>query len=146
MPTREDIVAEARSWLGTPYLHQARLKGVGVDCAGLVIGVCKNVGILPPDFDVKGYPRVPDGTSLMALCDQYMTRISTDGMQPGDAVLIRWEEDPQHLGILGDYLHGGLSIIHALGTRDGKGRVIEHRLDTGTRERMVAAYALPGMA
>ena len=36
-----DIVTEARTWVRTPYHHQARLKGVGVDCAGLVIGVAR---------------------------------------------------------------------------------------------------------
>ncbi|GBU17330.1 MULTISPECIES: peptidase P60 [Methylobacterium] len=33
------IVAEARAWIGTPYRHQASLKGVGCDCLGLVRGV-----------------------------------------------------------------------------------------------------------
>ena len=26
------VVAEAESWLGTPYHHEARIKGHGVDC------------------------------------------------------------------------------------------------------------------
>ena len=30
-PTRTDVVAVARAWLGTPYHHQARLQGVGVE-------------------------------------------------------------------------------------------------------------------
>ena len=37
--TRTDIIAEARAWIGTPYRHQASLKGVGCDCLGLVRGV-----------------------------------------------------------------------------------------------------------
>ena len=37
--TRDAIVAEARAWIGTPYRHQASLKGVGCDCLGLVRGV-----------------------------------------------------------------------------------------------------------
>jgi len=28
---RQAIIAEARSWIGTPYLHHGRVKGVGVD-------------------------------------------------------------------------------------------------------------------
>jgi hypothetical protein len=36
MVTREAIVAAARSWLGTPYHHQASLKGVGSDCIGVI--------------------------------------------------------------------------------------------------------------
>ena len=37
------IVAEARSWLGTPYRHQASLKGVGCDCLGLLRGVWRGL-------------------------------------------------------------------------------------------------------
>ena len=36
---RAAIVAAARGWIGTPYRHQASLKGVGCDCLGLVRGV-----------------------------------------------------------------------------------------------------------
>ena len=37
--TRAAIVAEARSWIGTPYRHQGSLKGAGCDCLGLIRGV-----------------------------------------------------------------------------------------------------------
>jgi len=37
------VVAEALTWLGTPYRHQASLKGVGCDCLGLVRGVWRAV-------------------------------------------------------------------------------------------------------
>ena len=43
MPRADDIVAAARGWIGTPYLHQASLKGVGSDCLGLVRGVWREV-------------------------------------------------------------------------------------------------------
>jgi cell wall-associated NlpC family hydrolase len=143
--TRMDVVAEARTWLGTPFIHQARLRGVGVDCVGLPIGVARSLGLVAPDFDVTGYPGSPDGKSLLGLADQHMTRIARADMQSGDVIVIRWEVEPQHFGMLGDYLHGGLSMIHAMGTRDGRGRVIEHRLDKSMLARFVAAYALPGV-
>ncbi len=38
----------ARAWVGTPYRHQAALKGVGCDCLGLVRGIHAELfGILP---------------------------------------------------------------------------------------------------
>ena len=37
--SRAEIVAEARSWIGTPYRHQASLRGAGADCLGLIRGV-----------------------------------------------------------------------------------------------------------
>ena len=48
MTTRDQVVAEAMSWLGTPFHHEARLKGVGVDCANLLIGVFAAVGMVEP--------------------------------------------------------------------------------------------------
>jgi NlpC/P60 family putative phage cell wall peptidase len=39
MPNAEDVVAEARRWIGTPYHHQASVFQVGSDCLGLVRGV-----------------------------------------------------------------------------------------------------------
>jgi NlpC/P60 family putative phage cell wall peptidase len=44
MVTRETIVAAARSWFGTPYHHQASVKGVGSDCLGLIRGIWRELG------------------------------------------------------------------------------------------------------
>lgn len=41
--TRKTIVSHARAWIGTPYHHQASLKGVGVDCIGLVRGIWREI-------------------------------------------------------------------------------------------------------
>lgn len=140
--TRPDIVTAARQWLDTPFHHQARLKGVGVDCIGLVIGVARELALIAPDFDIAAYPRVPDGKTLLPLAREHMTEIERAVMQPGDVVVVSFDKDPQHFGILGDYRHGGLSIIHA--TSD-PGRVIETRLMFSQQMKFVAAFALPGV-
>jgi len=146
MISRAAVVAQAREWLGTPYVHQHRAKGVAVDCAGLVIGVARELGIVAPDFDVNGYARMPDGARLIRECSRFMEPTKPWIAQPGDVVVGRWEVDPQHLGILGDYLHGGLSIIHALNRSDGKGCVIEHRFDPRLPFKPVAFFRMPGVA
>lgn len=33
-----EAVTEALTWLGTPYHHQGRIKGVGVDCRSIQQG------------------------------------------------------------------------------------------------------------
>lgn len=142
MTTRAAIVREAREWIDCPYHHQARVKGVGVDCAGLVIGVARGVGIVPAGFDVNGYARQPDGVSLLRHCRQWMVQIDVSEMQEGDVIVTRFETDPCHFAILADYQHGGLSMIHAV---RGRG-VMEHRLDRTNMARVVAAFALPGVA
>ena len=45
---RTAVVSEAESWLGTPYHHEARIKGHGVDCAQILVGVFANVGLIEP--------------------------------------------------------------------------------------------------
>jgi cell wall-associated NlpC family hydrolase len=143
---RADVIAEARTWLDTPYVHQGRTKGVAVDCAGLVIGVARELGVVAPDFDVNGYPREADGTTLMTVCDRFMTRVAKSDLLPGHVMVFAFDKAPAHVGIVGDYLHGGLSIIQALGTSDGKGRVIEWRLEKHRKGwRPVQAFALPGV-
>lgn len=50
----EQIAAQARTWLGTHYHHQGRLKKSergkgGVDCIGLIIGIIDELGIQDGD-------------------------------------------------------------------------------------------------
>lgn len=53
---RAAIVAAARGWIGTPYRHQASLKGAGADCLGLVRGVWREL-IGPEPETAPPYPR-----------------------------------------------------------------------------------------
>lgn len=52
---RAAVVAEARTWLGTPFRDQADRKGAGVDCAMLLVRSFVDTGVLPP-FDPRPYP------------------------------------------------------------------------------------------
>jgi cell wall-associated NlpC family hydrolase len=138
---RSTIVATARSLIGTPFRHQGRDER-GLDCAGLLIVVAWRCGIWPAGRDVNGYGRIPDGRTLRALCDESMTPIERDALTPGDAILVCWRDGlPQHLGIAGDYRHGGLSMIHAEERR--RASVIETRLMFDIHMRYVAAYRMP---
>lgn len=143
--TRAEVVAEARSWLGTPWAHQQRSKGVAVDCAGLVIGVARALGLVAADFDIGGYTRSPDGT-LLERCDTIMQRVAIEAMRPGDMLVVATDAEPAHMGILGDYRHGGLSLIHASNRLGTHSRVVEHRLLFARNLRFQAAYVLPGVA
>lgn len=131
MPTF-DIVAAARRWLGVPYQHQGRSR-LGVDCVGLVILLLREGGIVPADFDVQGYARIPDGTMLRQ-CDAQLERAP---LAVGAIAVMRFDRDPQHMAVVCDYRHGGLSLVHAL---EPSRRVVEHRIDSATRHRIVQAY------
>jgi NlpC/P60 family putative phage cell wall peptidase len=144
--TGEDIVAEARRWIGTPWRHQARLRGVGVDCGGLVVGVGQALG-LPVRDHPPGYARLPDGVSLRACVERQCTRIPA--LEPGAILLMRWEADPQHLAIVSTLPEGFVGMIHAWA---GIRRVVEHGLTPEWQARIVRdeggplIYRLPGVA
>lgn len=145
--TAAAVVAEARAWLGTPWQHQAALKGVGCDCTGLVRGVIAAFRPLPAELEQMSYARVPDGVTLLRLCREHLHEVPAASAQPGDVLTFRYTLHPQHLGIAGDYVHGGLSLIHALDQRGRSaaslaGRVVEHRLDVAWRSRLVAVFRI----
>lgn len=146
MITRAEIVAAARSALGTPYLHQGRVPGAagGMDCVGLPVWVACHLGIKPAGFDITGYQRNPDGHSLMRNIRREMAaELPLAEAQPGDVIVVSFDQYPHHVGLLGDYRAGGLSVIHA----DGRvGKVVEHRLLLSTSMRFVAAFSFPGIA
>lgn len=144
MSIRDDIVAAARGYLGTPFHHRGRLPGVGLDCAGILVCAARELGLVGPAFDVPEYTPTPDGRTMLEWCDRHMTPIDRADMQPGDAIVMITDVFPQHLGILGDYRHGGLSLIHAANNAHPP-RVIETRLMFSRVQRFVAAYALPGV-
>lgn len=111
---RERVVAEARSWIGTPYHHAANLKGVGVDCVFLLIETFKTVGFLEPGFDPRPYPKdwyLHRGDELfMEGLFKYARRLKRDERpQPGDVALYRVGRTASHGAIIVDDEH----MIHA---------------------------------
>lgn len=142
--TRADIVATARLWIDTPWHHMGRTPHLALDCAGLLIALARHLRLVHRDFDVAAYERVPDGKAMLAICNAYMRRIKVDQAQAGDAVCLITDRHPQHLGVLAEYRHGGMALIHAANNAR-PARVIEHRFVHGMGMRLVAAYAFPGV-
>lgn len=121
--TREQLVAEARSWVGTPVAHQGRKKGLAVDCKGLVAGVAQELG-LPEGRSLAamatGYPHGFKGRELYQGLKDTLIRVREE--RPGDVLAILWgrEPFPRHLAIVSDQPGW---IIHAYG--GGVGEVSE---------------------
>lgn len=128
------IIQQAITWFNTPYQHQGRLKGIGVDCSGLIIGIAKEFNLLnrhdEPIQDITGYSRIlkPDFLEA-ALLEQFEP---TQHPQPGDIILFRIKRTPQHLGLL---TQDGFIHAHA-----EVGKVVETRWDAYWRERVIAYY------
>lgn len=136
---RSAIVERARVYLHTPYQHQGRKLGVGVDCAGLLVCVAKDLQ-LGTGLDVPVYGRNPQTQALQAVLAQEAHLVQdTSPWLPGQICLIRFAQDPQHLAVVGD-IDGQLTIIHAYSTA---GAVVEHRLADVWRSKVVARYEFP---
>ena len=122
-----EIVEIARGWLGTKFKHQGRVKGVGVDCIGLVAGVAREKGI---EFeDMLNYGRDPSGDELRCELDKYLTPC---GIVEGAVALFRIYNEPQHVRIITD-----VGIIHAYAQSR---KVVEHGLTAWWLERLVGCY------
>jgi NlpC/P60 family putative phage cell wall peptidase len=104
MTRQGEIVQSARSWIGTPYLHQASLKGVGCDCLGLVRGVWRECFGPEPEAAPAYSPDWAEVGGAEALADAGARHlIAVDGLafQPGDVLLFRWKDHlpAKHAGI-----------------------------------------------
>jgi cell wall-associated NlpC family hydrolase len=119
---RQAVVAEARSFLGTPYLLGGRVKGAGVDCFTLISEVLIRTGNAQPE-DVLVYSQ---DWFMHAKREEYMLRLMRntvllaeavshrrlDAAQPGDIVILRTVKSRV-------YSHGGIvtewpRVIHAI--------------------------------
>lgn len=145
--TPDDIIRAARGWLGTRFHHQGRVKGVGCDCLGLIVGVARELeltdekGFLLADYDQPNYSPLPDGRGLKSAVSLHLRELSSIGEAlPGDIPLFRFQHDPQHVGILSQLADGALGLIHCY---SNTGMVVEHRLNDTWRRMIVAVYRFP---
>jgi len=146
MPTRENVVLLARSYIGTRYHHRGRTPHLALDCGGVPICIMRTLGIVPKTFDVEPYTMLPDGKSLLAICDALADKIENFiNATAGDVIVISADQHPQHVGILADHPRGGLSFIHASNDRDVQ-KVIETRLRFDRSNRFICAYRFRGVS
>lgn len=134
MPSSPDnegaaVVKMAREYLGTPFKHQGRLKGVGIDCIGVVMDIAHRRGLT--DYDRTNYTRETVPGELEAALDFLFVRVRR---QPRAADIVLFE-DPEtgraHVGIW-----TGSGMIHARAGRD----VREHRVDRAMRKKIKGVY------
>lgn len=140
MISRTDVLIEARSWLGTPYMHQASAKGAGCDCLGLVRGVWRALyGSEPealPAYTPDWAEREGAETLLLAARRHLIERPLANA-SPADVLLFRMDaRSPiKHAAILDE----DDRIVHAYWGR----AVVRSRYAAWWRERAAAAFSFP---
>ncbi len=137
---RAHIVAAARHWIGTPYCHQASVRGAGVDCLGLVRGIWREllgeeaepVPAYSSDWGEMGQEEL-----LWEAAARHLRQVELPG-RTGDVVLFRMRKGAiaKHLGVLAD---NGASFVHAYSGH----AVLEHPMSDPWRRRIVAAFEFP---
>jgi NlpC/P60 family putative phage cell wall peptidase len=143
MTKREQIVAAARSWVGTPYHHQASVKGAGCDCLGLIRGVWRDLVGAEPEA-MPAYTRdwgdVTGSEPLLAVARRHLEPLArVDLALPGDILVFRMQAGvAKHIGLLTDHEH----FIHAV---EDLG-VAEIEMTRWWRRRVVAAFSFPNSA
>lgn len=111
---RAAVVMEARSWLGTPYAHMGKVKGVAADCGQLLIQVYSRVGAAP-EIETGDYPRDwhfhrSEQRYLGFVLDHAdPVDLATDSPRPGDIALFRFGRCISHGGIVTEWPR----MIHA---------------------------------
>lgn len=144
---RARVVEIARSWLGTPYRHQASLKGGGADCLGLVRGVWRELVGAEPEPTPPYRPdwaEVGGEETLLHAARRWLREIPLERAQLGDVLLFRMAPGApvKHCAILSDGTlqgDGEPRMIHAYWGR----AVVESWMGTWWRRRLTAAFAWP---
>lgn len=137
------VVSEARLWIGTPYLHQASVKGAGTDCLGLLRGVWRAVFGTEPEA-VPAYTEdwaEPERREvLMEAARRWLVTKPVSSAAEGDVLLFRMREGSiaKHLGLQSETgTHP--RFIHSY---TGHG-VIECSLSMPWQRRIAARFSFP---
>ena len=141
--TGPQIVAVARLWIGTPYVHQASVLGAGCDCLGLLRGVWRMLHghepETPPPY-TSDWSEPSGEERLWAAARRHLLVCKRSAAEPGDVLLFRMSTGSvaKHLGIVGSAATDE-SFIHSY---TGHG-VVESPLTPPWKRRIVARFQFP---
>ena len=137
-PKRREVLAEARSWIGTKFGPGA-VKGKSCSCVGLIVEVLticdlsKEANGLRPfigQTEVKHRYQI-----IQELNKCFSNRTDITQALTGDFILFQLNDGPKHVAFAGE----SGTIIHS---HADQGRVVEHLIPKGWVSIMV--YRLPG--
>lgn len=107
---RARVIAEAVSWVGTPYRQMGATKGIAVDCSMLLVRAMIDAGVVE-EFDPRPYP---PAWFLHRDDERYIDWLATIAVEvetpkPGDIIAMKMGRAFAHSGIIIDKLH----LVHA---------------------------------
>lgn len=137
------VVAIARTWIGTPYMHQASMKGCGTDCLGLIRGVwCELMGCEPERVPAYTADWGEGGTRelLLDAAGRHLCPRPAGAGGAGDVLVFRMRDGSiaKHLGIAAE-IGAAPTFIHAYSGHS----VVESPLSDPWARRVVARFGWP---
>lgn len=136
------VVSTAREYIGTPWHHAGRLKGVGIDCAGLLVCVSRDLGV-PVEDDIT-YTDADEYLRMLSHIRKYCRKIpDNQALKAGDILVFRSRQMYNHCGFYaGENPYG--TLIHAYNGGAIK-QVVEHALDKSWLDRVAGVYRYKGI-
>lgn len=146
------VVAEARRWIGSPFVHAGMDRETGCDCAGLILGVGRACGLTEKHLPTYGPQTSPEvlletlgltdlqlvyfGCGPSGIPEEWMLAEGWGAAEPGDVVVLlvaapRGRPHPRHLAYW-----TGSGLIHA----EGNHGVVETPLDVRWRRRLHSVW------
>ena len=135
------VAAVARRWIGTPYVHQQSLRGIGCDCLGLLRGVWRELNGTEPERPPAYTPFWAEETGRETMLEAARRHLvpAPEGAEitEGDVLLFRYRRHlpARHAGIA----TGPDAMIHAM---NGSG-VVEAPIGPWWRRRIAGVFRVP---
>ncbi len=137
----DEVVRAARQWIGTPYHHQASVRGIGADCLGLVRGVWRELygrdAEAPPPYS-RDWAEASGRETMLEAATRHLHPMALKQAGAGDVVVFRLRAGTvaKHAAIL----TGPDRMVHAM---EG-GTAAEVPLSPWWRRHMAGAFSFPG--
>jgi NlpC/P60 family putative phage cell wall peptidase len=131
MTRGQQAIEIARAWLGTPFVEGASVQGVGADCAGLIEGIARQLGVpYPSRPDVEADFERAARQALVPVPEPVVGGLILLGAQPGGPA--------RHGAIVTE----GGTLIHA----HWRAGVVENRFGSWFKARLTHCFAWPEAA
>ena len=134
---RQKVVAEALTWLKTPYHLNAKIKGVGVDCGTFLIAAFAGAGLIP-DVDLGHFQRDfhlhRSDEVYIKWIEKYCHEVTDRAPLLGDIVMYRFGRILAHGALVVDWP----TIIHAT---NGSGCVFGDGIRDVIASRQAGVYS-----
>jgi NlpC/P60 family putative phage cell wall peptidase len=138
----EAVVAAARRWIGTPYHHQASVRGIGADCLGLIRGVWRDLygeeAERPPGYS-RDWGEASGEETLIRAALRHLVAQDKASAGPGDVLIFRMRAGAiaKHAAVLAT----PATMVHAMEDRFAA----EIPFSAWWRRRLAAVYSFPGI-